>query len=101
MERCGKCQKPLSMDEIGLHKKIVNREAEQFLCIDCLAEHFKTDREELFEMIERFRKAGCTLFSPASCVTPVPGSGLSRTAQGGTQTASNGLQEGKESKAWD
>ena len=62
MDRCTKCGAPLSRDEIGLHRKIVNRGATEFCCIRCLSDHFKVSEAELREMIERFREAGCTLF---------------------------------------
>ncbi|MDR2525241.1 MAG: hypothetical protein LBC83_03460 [Oscillospiraceae bacterium] len=54
----------MSGDEVGLHKKIVNRGAVEFRCPVCLSAHFKIPVEELRHMIERFRKQGCTLFAP-------------------------------------
>ena len=62
MANCMTCGVPLSRDEIGLHRKIVNRGATQYCCIHCLAKHFKVSEAELRDMIERFREAGCTLF---------------------------------------
>lgn len=62
MESCMKCGASLSQDEIGLHKKLVNRGSTQFCCIRCLSAQFKVSEEELRELIERYRKAGCTLF---------------------------------------
>jgi len=62
MEVCMKCGAELSRDEIGLHKKLVNRGSKQFCCIHCLSEEFKVSEKELRELIERYRESGCTLF---------------------------------------
>lgn len=53
----------LTDDEIGLHKKLCNRGATEFMCIDCLAKHFEVAPELLHEKIEQFKKMGCTLFN--------------------------------------
>jgi len=60
---CEKCGAELSADEIGLHRKLVNRGATSFRCLACLGEHFDLSRNELLEMIERFRGQGCGLFA--------------------------------------
>jgi len=59
---CRNCGRSLSVDEIGLYKKMVNRGATSYLCITCLAEHFNCSEYDLRERIEYFRKMGCTLF---------------------------------------
>lgn len=63
MNRCIKCGKELNGDDIGLTKKLINRGAEEFLCIDCLAEKFNCSRELLEKKIVQFREMGCTLFA--------------------------------------
>ena len=63
-ERCRKCGKPLTADEIGMTKKLISRGAADFLCLDCLADLFGCDREFLQEKIRYFRSMGCTLFPP-------------------------------------
>lgn len=62
-ELCCKCQKKLTSDEIGLHKKLVNRGATEYLCMKCLGEHFRVSEEFLKRKIDEFRMQGCTLFS--------------------------------------
>lgn len=62
MSECIRCGKKLSKDDIGLHKKLVNRGDEKFMCKSCLASHFEITEEQCDELIEKFRKNGCTLF---------------------------------------
>lgn len=62
MEYCISCEKELTNDDIGFHKKMVNRGAEEFMCIDCLCDYFGLTREKADEMIARFKEMGCTLF---------------------------------------
>ena len=57
-----KCQKPLSKDEIGLHKKLINRACTEFMCMDCLAEHFSVSKELLIQKLSEFKSQGCLLF---------------------------------------
>ncbi len=61
---CRKCGKQeLSGDELAIYRKLVNRGATEFLCIDCLAEYFKCDRKEIEDRIRYYRESGeCTLF---------------------------------------
>ena len=60
---CISCEKPLSRDDIGFHKKMVNRGAEEFMCIDCLCEYFGIPRSKADEMIEKFKSMGCSMFN--------------------------------------
>ena len=60
--KCIKCGSELTKDDIGLHKKFVNRGAEEFMCIDCLCERFDITREFAEERIKWFKEQGCTLF---------------------------------------
>lgn len=57
---CGKA--PLSKDEIGLTKKIINNKATTIYCLPCLAEYLEVTEEELLAKIEEFKNDGCTLF---------------------------------------
>ncbi len=62
MPKCMKCGRTLTYDEIGIHKKMINRGAEEFFCLTCLAESTGSTEERLRERIEHFRKQGCLLF---------------------------------------
>ena len=62
MPECVRCHAPLTNDEIGLTKKLINRGATEFLCYECLANHFRVTVELLHEKVEQFREMGCTLF---------------------------------------
>ena len=66
MDHCYQCGKELSGDEIGIHKKMINRGATEFLCIDCLSQLTGLKVETLKKKIEQFRAMGCTLFVPLS-----------------------------------
>ncbi len=57
---CGK--EPLSKDEVGLSKKLIDKKTTQFYCLTCMAEYFEVEEEELLAKIEQFKEEGCTLF---------------------------------------
>lgn len=59
---CIRCGAPLTRDEIGLTKKLINRGCTEFLCYHCLAKHFQVTVEDLRRKIAEFREMGCTLF---------------------------------------
>ena len=60
---CRQCGAPLGGDDIAIYKKLVYRAAEDFLCIDCLADYFKVPRVEIEKRIRYYRESGeCTLF---------------------------------------
>lgn len=61
---CIKCGAKLTPNDIGLHRKLINRGAMEFMCIRCLAKKFKVTVERLEQKIEEFREWGCTLFPP-------------------------------------
>lgn len=61
---CIHCNSSLSGDEIALYKKLVYREAEQYLCLDCLAANLATTSDKLEQLITYFHQTGiCTLFA--------------------------------------
>ena len=63
MDLCLTCGKELDNDDICFYKKMVNRGAKEFCCVDCLSEYYGITTEKAREMIERFREQGCTLFT--------------------------------------
>ncbi len=63
MANCKQCGRPLTDDEIGLHKKMINRGSTEYLCITCLAAFFHCEEVLLRKKIEQFREQGCMLFA--------------------------------------
>ncbi len=62
MAECIRCGKTLERDEIGLHKKLINRGAKEFMCLHCISKEFDCDEELLLKKIQDFKSTGCTLF---------------------------------------
>lgn len=62
-KKCYVCGKnSLSKNEIGLTKKLLDKDAKRFYCLDCLAEHLEVDVEFLIAKAEEFKEQGCILF---------------------------------------
>lgn len=62
-ETCRQCGASLGTDDIAIYRKLVFRAAEDFLCIDCLADYFKCPRAEIEKRIRYYRESGeCSLF---------------------------------------
>ncbi len=60
---CMRCGKNLKSDEIALYRKLIWREASEYLCIECLAGDLSSTPERLNELIVYFRtKQRCCLF---------------------------------------
>lgn len=60
---CAKCKAVLGATEIAATKKLINRGAERFYCLDCLAEAFEVSRADIERKIQYFKESGCTLFA--------------------------------------
>ena len=58
---CVLCGRKLTSDEIAITRKLINRAAEEFCCITCLAAKFSVSEEDIRRLIEIFRQAGCSL----------------------------------------
>ena len=63
-DRCCVCGAPLVPDEIALTRKLINRGAQQFQCMDCLAAVFGCRTGLLQQKITQFRRQGGALFAP-------------------------------------
>ena len=57
---CGK--QTLSKNEIGLTRKLINKDSMGFYCLNCLADYLEVDAEFLLARIEEFKEQGCTFF---------------------------------------
>ena len=59
---CVRCGKTLTNDEIAITKKLINRGAQEFFCVPCLAERFTITADVVEVLIKHFKAAGCSLF---------------------------------------
>lgn len=61
---CVACFKEnLDKNTIGLNKKLLGLNIENYYCLDCLADYLGVTKEELLDKIEEFKSEGCKLFS--------------------------------------
>lgn len=62
-KQCKECGADLHDDDIAIFRKLVFRGAEEFACIDCLAENLGCTRDAIEKLIAYYRESGkCTLF---------------------------------------
>lgn len=61
-EICMKCGKRLQNLDVALHKKMINRGAREYMCIDCLSEYIGVSKQDLLDKAEFFKQQGCMLF---------------------------------------
>ncbi len=60
---CKECGAELLSDDISIYRKLIDRGADEFLCIDCLAALLKSTRADIEKLIAYYRESGqCTLF---------------------------------------
>ena len=57
---CGK--KELSKNTIGINKKLLGADVNNFYCMNCLADYLEVTVEDLLDKIEEFKEEGCKLF---------------------------------------
>lgn len=62
MKKCCDCEKILTKDEIGMSRKMLGKDTDNYFCLECMAEYLDTTIEELLDRIEMFKEEGCTLF---------------------------------------
>lgn len=61
---CKNCGVALQGDEIALYRKLVDRGASTYLCLDCLAKYCSTSRKQLESLIAFYHRTGiCSLFA--------------------------------------
>ena len=61
--RCVACGKtPLVKNEVGINKKVLGEQTNDFYCIDCLAEYLEVTVQDILDKIEEFKAEGCKLF---------------------------------------
>lgn len=61
-KKCYKCSKKLKKDEMALNKKLLGKNIQQILCLECLSEYLGIEKKVLEEKIVQFKEDGCTLF---------------------------------------
>lgn len=61
-KKCKSCGIELKKDWIALHRKLLDVNAKDYLCISCLADTFGCEVEDLEIKIEEFKEEGCKLF---------------------------------------
>ena len=60
---CKECNAPIYADDMAIYMKLVRRDADEFLCIDCLARYFGCTRQDVEKLIKYYRENGtCGLF---------------------------------------
>lgn len=57
---CGK--RNLIKNEIGINKKLLGENIDNYYCVDCLADYLEVSVDDIKEKIEEFKEEGCTLF---------------------------------------
>ncbi len=62
MSSCIICGKELDGYDIGFYRKMVNRGAQEYACIECMCKKIEITENQAWEMIRRFQKSGCALF---------------------------------------
>ncbi|NLC26901.1 MAG: hypothetical protein GX777_09845 [Fastidiosipila sp.] len=60
---CASCGKrDLDKNTVGINKKLLGLEVQNYYCMDCLAAYLDTTVDDLNEKIEEFKNEGCKLF---------------------------------------
>lgn len=62
MADCIQCGKELIRDEIAIYRRLIYRDAEEYMCKACLAKYLGVPVEVIDARIAYFKKIGCTLF---------------------------------------
>lgn len=63
IKTCISCNKTgLVRNEIGINKKLLGKDTENFYCLNCLAEYLDVTPQDILDKIEEFKEDGCKLF---------------------------------------
>jgi len=63
IKNCVSCGKiGLMKNEIGINKKLLGENVENYYCLDCLAEYLEVTPQDILDKIEEFKGEGCKLF---------------------------------------
>lgn len=62
MADCRECGKLLTSDEVAIYRRMIHREAEDYLCRECLAKFLGVPPAFIDERIAYFKRIGCVLF---------------------------------------
>lgn len=60
---CFNCGTHLSGDDVAIYRRLIDREAKEYLCAGCLAQRLHCPRELIDKKIAYFKSIGCLLFS--------------------------------------
>lgn len=62
--KCISCGKDISSrDTLGINKKLLGENINNFYCLDCLADYLGCEVQDILDKIEEFKEEGCKLFS--------------------------------------
>ena len=59
---CMQCEKGLSGDEVAIYRRLIYRDASEYMCKACLAKYLGVPEEVIDVRIAYFKKIGCALF---------------------------------------
>lgn len=62
MASCKECQKKITSDEAAIYRRLIYRDATEYMCRECLAKKLGVDPKVIDERIRYFKSIGCTLF---------------------------------------
>ena len=62
--QCSECGARIAdSDVIGLNRKLIDEDVQEFMCLDCMAKDFGCTTEDLEIKIYEFKEEGCRLFN--------------------------------------
>ena len=62
-EFCVSCgRSDLIKNEIGINKKLLGENIENYYCLPCLADYLEVSPQDIQDKIDEFKEEGCKLF---------------------------------------